>query len=125
MFGLSWLRLGLFAVIAVLVAGAVWYVIFGGAHKANERATTAVTTTIAKEQPKEAAKAVEANAKTSDKILTIEHRSATHGSAVVGSADPDREFYLGVCDGELYKNDPQCRSGGRVVGGRHGTGGSR
>ncbi len=120
---IDWLKVGLGCVIALILAVAVWYVTEPmRAAKANKAAAAHVTATLAEAKPKEAAKAAKANEQTSNTIAATEDRSRARASRVVGSPDPDRAFFDGVCDGELYKADPQCGGGGgkKRGGGRSG-----
>jgi hypothetical protein len=110
------LRIGLIAVVLVVVLGAAWWVTEPlRARKANEAAAGKVTATTAASTQQGAAKAVETNATTEKRIAVVEERARNRLPRVVGDSaggDADREFFDGVCGTGLYKDDPRCGGGG-------------
>ncbi len=119
MFGLDPLKIGLGVLIAAILAGATLWVlqpVFN--QKANEKAAAKVTAVVAAAKPIEAAAAAKVEGKSDAKVEGIGARSKARVAKIIASPDHDGEFYAGMCERELYKDDPECGGGGGKRGDR-------
>lgn len=101
-------------VVAVIVA--LWWVLSPlWAHHEAAKVSEQIQSTITESQTKEAAKAVEGNARVNASVAATRARVETRVQSLPRATDPDAEFFDSVCrDGGVYKADPRCVSSGGV-----------
>lgn len=121
------------AVALLILVGVVMWVVglgpFNTRPSAAAKAAPKVQATVAKTQTQVADAVAKAEDKTQAAGAVIEKRTEAHVAKiravprVAAPNVPDRQFFVGVCESQLYAGSPDCRGfGGEPEGGRSGLG---